>query len=263
MSGRTIRLWQWPNVLGLDAAGIAVAWLSVFTTHARPPEQPGAAAYIVLGLSVWLTYLADRLFDVSGRPEEALLSIRHRFTKTHSRRLWAAWGLLLGIAILTAVCCLQAFQLKAGFLLLIACLVYTLLNQLCSKRFFPKEVFVAAIFTAGTQVFLSTPQLDLSVLGLALLCLTNCIIIAERERGVDARLEVHSLAKHLSTRWIWALIGVSCGLVAFSQLPLAMLPPGIALALLFHRRTSIPVESYRVLCDASLLLGPLFFAVFS
>lgn len=263
MGGRTIRLWQWPNALGLDAAGIAMAWLGVFAMQARPPEQPGAAAYLVLGLSVWLTYLADRLFDVSARPAEALLSFRHRFTKTHSRRMWAAWGLLLVIDLLTAVCCLHAFQLKAGFLLLIVCLIYTLLNQLCSKRFFPKEVFVAAIFTVGTQVFLSTPQLDRSVLGLALLCLTNCIMIAERERGVDARLQVHSLARHLSARGIWALIGVTCGLAACSQLLLALLPPGIALALLFHRRSSIPVESFRVLCDASLLLGPLFFAVFS
>ena len=263
MSGRTIRLWQWPNILGLDAAGIAMAWLGIFTMHARPPEQPGAAAYLVLGLSVWLTYLADRLFDVSGRPTEALLSIRHRFAKAHFRRLWEAWGVLLTIAIATAVCCLQAFQLKAGFLLLIVCLIYSLLNQRCAKRFFPKEVFVAAIFTAGTQVFLSTPQLDLPVLTLALLCLTNCLVIAERERRVDARLRVHSLAKHLPTQWLWVLIGLTCGLAACSQLRLALLPPAFAIALLFHRRSSISVESYRVLCDASLLLGPLLVAVFS
>ena len=263
MADRPIRLWQWPNVLGLDAAAIAMAWLGVFASQVRAPEQPGAAPYIVLGLSVWLTYLADRLFDVSGRPTEALLSIRHRFAKAYSPRLWAAWSVLLTIAVLTAVCCLQAFQLKAGFLLLVVCLIYTLLNQRLAKHFFPKEVFVAAIFAAGTQVFLSTPRLDLPVIGLALLCLTNCLVIAERERGVDASLRVHSLARHLSAPGLRVLIGLTCGLAAYSQLRLALLPPGIALALLFQRRSFISVESFRVLCDASLLLGPISYAVFS
>ena len=63
--------------------------------------------------------------------------------------------------------------------------------------------------------------------------------------------------------WIWVLIGLTCGLAACSQLRLALLPPAFAIALLFHHRSSISVESYRVLCDASLLLGPLFYAVFS
>ena len=263
MADRTIRLWQWPNVLGLDAAGIAMAWLGVFAANIRPHEQPGAAAYLALGVSVWLTYLADRLFDVNTRQAEALLSIRHRFTKAHSRRLWTAWGVLLAIVVLTAICCLKAFQLKGGFLLLVICLIYTLLNQLCSKRFFPKEVFVAGIFAAGTQVFLRTPQLDLLVLGFALLCLTNCLVIAERERAVDASLQVHSLARHLSARWLWVLIVLTVGLAACNQLRVALLPPALTIGLLFHRRSSIPKESYRVLCDASLLLGPLIYAVFS
>jgi hypothetical protein len=258
MPGASIRVWQWPNVLGLDAACIAMAWLKVFAMHAHTTEYPGAAAYIVLGLSVWLTYLADRLFDVRERPFEALLSARHRFAKFHSRKLWTVWGLLLSAALLTAVNFLQAFQLRNGFWLLIVALIYSLLNQLCSKHFFPKEIIVAAIFTAGTQVFLSAPQPNLPVLLLALLCLTNCLAIAERERAVDARLRVHSLAGHLSPGWLWTLIASTCVLATLSPLASALIPSAAALALFFYYRDSIPTETYRVLCDGALLLGPLF-----
>ncbi|MFP4157867.1 MAG: hypothetical protein ACLFU4_09650 [Opitutales bacterium] len=259
MPGASIRAWQWPNALGLDAAVIAAAWLGVFAAQLRPPEHPGAAAYLVLGLSVWLTYLADRLFDVNGRPADALLSARHRLTKKYSRSLWQVWGLLLAITVLIAVSSLHPFQLRAGCFLLVACLVYSLLNQLWSKHFFPKEIFVAVIFTAGTQVFLSVPQLNLSLLVFSLLCFMNCLAIAERERAVDAQLCVHSLAGHLSQRWLWTLIAGTCILATLSPLAPALLPSAAALALVFYCRDSIPAERYRVLCDGSLLLGPLFY----
>lgn len=262
MVAPSIRPWQWPNVLGLDAAVIAMAWLAVFAAHARPSEHPGNFAFLVLGLSVWLTYLADRLFDVNSRPAEALLSKRHQFAKAHSRRLWVFWGLLLLMALALAVGGLKPFQLHAGCWLLIASLLYSLLNQLCSHRFFPKELFVAGLFAAGTQVFRIRPQLDLPVLAFALLCFVNCLAVAERERAVDARLRVHSLAQHLSGRRLAALFGMTCALAAGSELRLALLPSALALALLAYGKHFISGESFRVLCDASLLIGPtLYFVV--
>ena len=69
-----IKIWQWPNVLGLDAAAIAMAWMGVFAAYSEG-NPPDAATYLVLGLSVWLTYLADRLLDVQNRPMHRLLMI--------------------------------------------------------------------------------------------------------------------------------------------------------------------------------------------
>ena len=67
-----IRLWQWPNLLAVDAALIALAWQAAFA--AALGNEVSAAAQIVLGLSVWLTYMADRLFDVAKRPLQQLHS---------------------------------------------------------------------------------------------------------------------------------------------------------------------------------------------
>lgn len=84
-----IRLWQWPNLLALDAALIALAWQAAFA--AALGNEVSAAAQIVLGLSVWLTYMADRLFDVAKRPLQQLHSTRHQFAKQHRKTLWRCW----------------------------------------------------------------------------------------------------------------------------------------------------------------------------
>ena len=79
-----IKLWQWPNALALDAALIALLWLTALAGALR--VELSAAAYAVLGLSVWLTYMADRLYDVTPREANALLSVRHRFAKRHHHK---------------------------------------------------------------------------------------------------------------------------------------------------------------------------------
>ncbi|MEC8218990.1 MAG: hypothetical protein VX014_00030, partial [Verrucomicrobiota bacterium] len=73
----SIRLWQWPNILAVDTALAAILW-QLGLVRALDTEI-GWAASVVLGLSVWLTYVADRLFDVWSREKVALFSLRHQF----------------------------------------------------------------------------------------------------------------------------------------------------------------------------------------
>jgi len=254
-----ISFWQWPNLLALDAAIIAMAWQWTF---ARQSElSPGAT--IVLGLSVWLTYTADRLLDVAQRPSRDLLSKRHQFAKKHDSTLWTFWCLVLLANLLISFTSLAPGQLKNGFILLAGCLAYLFLSQVFSSRFFPKEILVATIFTAGTQIFLSAPIELLDTLAFALLCLANCLIIAYKESHIDARLRVRSITSILPSQTPFYLLLMATDCALAGAFALALLPTACLLALLQLRAKHIPPEPFRVLCDASVLIGPLTYLFFS
>ena len=111
-----MRFWQWPNILAFDASAIALAWLWIFA--AEQCVTLPAGAYAVLALSVWLTYLSDRLLDAGQRPASDLLSQRHRFAKRHRSALWQLWSGVLMLNLWVAANALDAAQLQRGFGLL-------------------------------------------------------------------------------------------------------------------------------------------------
>jgi len=251
-----IKLWQWPNVLALDTALIAVLW-QVALAGAVGAEL-GGAAYVVLGLSVWLAYVADRLYDVKSRDAAALLSIRHQFAKRHVRRLWRVWFAMLGLNLLVATQ-LTGAQLKHGALLLAVCFVYTLLNQKLSRRFFPKEICVALIYAGGVVVFLPEAVSVGFFAAFAFLCLLDCLMIGAKEITIDAGMRVHSVAPMVSERYLTPLAWIGAGLSLWNGLELWL---GLALSFaligaLHGLRNRIEVESFRVLVDAALVAGVL------
>ncbi|MDP4611656.1 MAG: hypothetical protein NWT02_10740 [Opitutales bacterium] len=249
------KLWQWPNVLAIDAAMIAVIWQSIFAQSIDFTLT--IAAQIVLGLSVWLTYMADRLFDVQQRKPEQLLSLRHRFAAKYRIVLWRIWSVALITNIALAFTMLEREQLMHGFYLLAACLTYTALNQKLSKRFFPKEVCVAMIFAGGVLVFLPASSLWPTAGSLALLCLMNCLMIGRKENTVDSAMEVRSLSRNLHP----SVIGVValCTFISLLAVPqnllLSLVIPLMALNCLSIFHKTLSSENYRVLADGALLLG--------
>lgn len=251
-----IRLWQWPNLLALDAALVALAWQAAFTQILG--LQISMAAQIVLGLSVWLTYMADRLFDVAKRPLQQLHAARHRFAKQHFRPLWSIWGGALITDIALALAGLSLNELRNGAVLLALCLLYTALNQALSRKFFPKELCVASIFAGGVIVFLLPNATLWAPAGsFALLCLINCLLIGAKERSVDAALQVRSLARLPAQLTI--VLEIACALSLCFLDRAWMLPLGLSLGVLLilhciQKRLS--VESFRVLTDSALLIGP-------
>jgi len=251
------RIWQWPNILALDAVLAAVLWQAFFAAGTAPGYAWSEAA--VLGLSVWLTYTADRLLDVSRRPPDSLISVRHRFAQGHSRALRLSWAAVLGADVGLAFLFLEAWQLQRGGLLLLGCLGYTFLHQALFPRFFPKEVFVAPIFASGVWIFLDTPRPGLAWLSFALLCLLNCLLIARKERAVDRSLDVKSCGS-VCGRVTIAGIG-AIALLLTMALPepdrAAILSAILALLLLSAFSRPIGVELYRVLADAILAGAPL------
>ena len=252
-----IRLWQWLNVLALDAVIIALLWQSLFSKILG--HRISIAAQSVLGISVWLVYTADRLFDVMPRAFEQLHSVRHRFVKQNLRILWIFWISLLIADIAIAFGWLGDWQFKNGLQLLVICLLYIGLSQKFSARFFPKEFFVALIFAGGVIIFLipvSGVWLPSGVL--FLLCLINCLIIGIKERSIDAALQIRSMAQ-LNSR-LAIFLYFSCLFLSYFLGRAWLLPLGLTLAILlvlhiFMQR--FPTEHFRVLVDSALMISPL------
>jgi hypothetical protein len=252
-----IRAYQWPNILGVDVVCIAIAWQLVFAGAAG--KSVGWPAIIVLGLSVWLTYMADRLFDAAKSPLASLQSFRHRFAKQYRMPIWRFWHLLF----ITNVCLstqLSGSQFRRGLLLLGICLLYTFLNQKLSRRFFPKEVCVALIFTGGVVVFIPTPIPLGTCLSFAMICLLNCLIIGAREKEIDAEMDVHSIAPLLSEGFLLTITVVSGVTILFisQQFQFAMAVYAFLLGGMHYLGRLMSIEDFRVLTDAALLIGAVF-----
>ena len=89
-------LWLIPNLLSLDAPLVAVAWLYIFAKTWRVDYLPWAA-YISLGLVVWVIYVTDRLLDVSMRSGTSeKLEARHEFHRQH-QRVFRRMALIAGV----------------------------------------------------------------------------------------------------------------------------------------------------------------------
>jgi len=252
-----IRFWQWPNVLAIDAGMIAAAWLWVFARQQQ--ASLGTTPYLVLALSVWLTYLADRLFDAGPREKIQLRSARHQFAKRRSVILWLIWIALFPLNLALALTSLNPSQLMRGFVMLFFCLAYTILNHLLSGRFFPKELFVAVLFAGGIQVSLPDHCAWGCLAGFTILCLVNCLMIGWKEKTVDALLEVRSLSSVLDLRWGHGLLVLAVGISLFSDCTFALLPPALLLGTIQLKRECLGREPFRVLCDSALLIGPLLY----
>ena len=257
------RFWQWPNILAIDAVLIALLWHLVFA--AALSQSTHFAPIAVLGLSIWLTYSADRLFDGAKLPVAQLHSLRHQFAKHHTRILWRIWFGILAINIAIAFTGLTNHQLIRGAVLLALCLIYTLLNQKLSSRFFPKELCVAIIYASGVVVFLRpVAKLWIPAVFLMLLCLINCLIISFNERKVDAAMDTQSIARSLPQ--LPFVLYACCTLALITLEQQWLLPFGTSLTtlmLIHFFRKQLSIESFRVFADTALLTGPILMLSFS
>ena len=114
------------------------------------------------------------------------------------------------------------------------------------------------IYTGGVVVFQQAPIPTAFAWFFALLCFFNCLIIGVKEKNIDAKMQVHSIAPVVAGRWLGA------GALFLHLLVLVVAPPGalamsagfLALGLLHILRRRTKVETFRVLADMSLLVPP-------
>lgn len=244
------QLWQWPNLLGIDATIIAVSWFWLFSPETDSfPLATGS----VLALSVWLTYLADRLMDVRKSKPVQPSSLRHRFTYKKRKELWRIWCFFLLLNIALALFLLSHTQLLRGSMLLLLTLGYTLLVQHFKLPYLLKEGLVAFIFTAGVIVFLDNPPAWPVLLILFLMYAGNCTLIGENERAAVLK-KASTDSPHPLKLSPFLLAGAACISITIAPLLLTSLIP---LSILFATRRRFINETYRILADSALLSTPL------
>jgi hypothetical protein len=246
---------------------VALVWQDLLARLTATPLR--SPARIVLGLTVWAVYLADRVLDVR-LPAVSGEAPRHRFYRRHRPLAIVLLGaVLLGDAAVT-VAFLRPSILRNGFVILVAVLVYLGAVHGGFRWRLPKEFLVALLFTAGTFLVAWTwaPRpLETLLLPAAVffsLCLANLTAIEswewrELRRGKDTggRSVVLGLAPWMAP----ALAGLAAAcLVAGVRLPFYR-AAGTAAALLWLIWTSGrrgPLDARRVLVDAALLTPLLF-----
>lgn len=186
-----IPLWMWPNVLSLDAPIIAVIWQD-FLNRCYPAtlQPPGR---IVLGLTVWAIYLADRLLDVRRPPHAAAHdndSVRHDFYRRHRTAMRTVLIAVLCADALVAAVWLRPVVLSSGLLVGVGVALYLAMFPLRNWAGTSwKKPAAALLFTAGVFLitWVSTAEPTAQLAGPAAvfcgLCLANLLLIQKWDRS--------------------------------------------------------------------------------
>jgi hypothetical protein len=202
---RTIRWWQWPTVLSLDAPAVALAWQALLCESAR--VSLGWAEAAVLGSSVWLAYAADRWIEGWRLDPDVVQTQRHAFYQIWRWPIASLWTVVLLSDVSISLVKLSSREIKGGLALLAAVLAYLLSHQFIhrlNRWRAPKEVCVAGLLTGGVALFIAAaPNAQLPALAaplclFAFLCFANCALISVWEHDVDTRHGQTSLALQYS-----------------------------------------------------------------
>lgn len=271
--------WLWPHLLGLDAPVVALVWQDWWGRFAHVPLRPGERT--VLGLGVWLIYLADRLADMARERSEDAGTARHAFAAAWRRPLLALGCAVAACLVVLAPGVLPQGEFWSGLGLLGAVGAYFwLIHRGASPgwtRFLPKEAVVGAMFALGTAffavwraIFAAGPLLAGGAL-FGTVCFLNCALITAWERSLRDRRDPASLLNAFP-RLVNRGLAPLCGLTALLALAAAFientfLPVPVALAAaglagLDRWRHALPANVLRCLADA-VLLTPLVCGLFA
>jgi hypothetical protein len=243
------RFWLWPNLLSLDAPVVAVLWQILFARCFQVPVD--ALAAVLLLLTVWLIYAADRTLDAwKGNCH----SPRHEFYRRRWRILLPVWLAVLGLTGWLAAEHLSPGLFVRGVILLAAVSSYFALVHSGILRG-PKEAAVGVLFALGASLEawskVKTPADVATILLFSGLCWMNCIAI---QRWEGERLDWSPSI---------AAIVLACAAVVllYAHRPVlggAELASAFAFLLLDRVHRKLSVDAVRVLADVA-LLSPLLF----
>jgi hypothetical protein len=274
----TPRVWVWPNLIGLDAPIVAVCWQAMFAKIAGV-DLPWLI-HLILGLSTWCIYLADRIIDVIRYPQHASTS-RHRFTQHHIRKL-------IALLIIGSICNLFLIikflpqnLLISGVITLGLVAMYYLIRLTSLKNIItivPREVMCGMLFALGCAIaphaystipWSHTPSLIIPVITFGMVCSASCILISIWEKEADdaagdlSIVTTHSKFIHYIATSLTCLAVISISLAYFFywQAFLAVALSAILLRLTLHYEDRISPIHLRVLAD-TVFISPLLFVWF-
>ena len=278
--------WQWLTVLSLDAPLVAMLWQDLFASILR--VRLGWYQYLLLGLTVWIVYAADRWIEGWRLSSETVQTRRHSF---YIRWRWPVFivGLIaIGACAALALTNLGLREWAAGVILVVPTLIYLLSHQLVHRHHpwrVPKEICIAVIFCIGTalapvvfalpaalpvgqlprEIFsarLEALWVPLALFGL--LCFANLALISAWESEVDTQHGQTSLALQFSKNlnliralpWLLAALGLAAALGTHDldrTTGLCVAASGVLLGILDRVEPKIGRESARTFVDLALL----------
>lgn len=209
--------WMWLNIISIDAVAVGCCWVAVFTAEFcdRLPRFYEAA---IVGLSIWLVYTADRLFDAIRVDPSEPHTLRHRFHARHRRLLWLSWIIALAINVALIVSFASEPQLRIGVVGIAAVVVYIVSVQWVRPivRVVPKEVLAGTVFSFGVSLVAWSQCNPTDIVRLLLanamaasVFSANCFSIAIWESNFDRAQGFDSLASRIgnpkSVFAIWLL----------------------------------------------------------
>ena len=259
---KTYPIWSYFNIIAIDAPIISVLW---YFYYAQNSINEGLNAYhfLILGFSVWLGYMADRLLDVRFKQKSQLVSLRHQFCKEHERKLWILWVITLIITLGLSLNTLNSDKIFAGLKLVLFIFFYNCLNQCFSRKRFPKELIVAALFAYGTLFLVEKPFDMEEFLHFTLICFLNCLILTHKDKLVDDKMGVRSWThplKHQSITIINVLLGIYF-ILAYKSIDNAYFAICIACLLIHTLCKDLNAEQFRVVIESIYALIPLIMVI--
>ena len=202
-------IWSYLSISAMDAPIISIAWYLYFAENSFNAGLK-AQHCLILGVSVWLCYMADRLFDIRLKEQAQLISLRHQFCKEHEFKLWILWLIILMPIAIFSSYALNSDKFFVGLILIFFILLYNLLNQYFSRKRFPKEICVAALFSFGTLFLIENSFKIEEFIHFTLICFLNCLILTHKEKQVDKLMGINSWTHPFTHRSIVIIITFSC-----------------------------------------------------
>lgn len=221
------RWWQWPIIFALDAPAVVLAWQAMLAQVVDVTLRPHQR--VLLGVSVWLAYSADRWIEGWRLSVETVRTQRHYFLLRWRWSAFCIWLLALAGGLGLAMARLTVREWLASLSILVPTLLYVLSHQFLHRGHLwrlPKELCVATLIALGAVLYPASHATDRLHLLVAptglfmLLCLANCLLISSWEREIDLHQGQKSLALQFAH---WQVI-------AFA-LPYAIFTLGLGLAL--------------------------------
>lgn len=273
--GNTPPLWLWPNLLGLDAPAVAVSWQLLFS-RVFGTGFP-IVLHLILGLSVWCIYLADRLYDTVRTDEAVAGTGRLIFTRRHFKPLAVALGIASAANLALIIRYVPEKLILSGLVTAFLLGIYYAIRLGGGARLvslIPREILCGMLFSLGCVI---TPhayaapgtaglQFWLAAAFFGFACSANCILISiwEREEDLAANDQSFATASPRIVRHIGAaivLIGACSLALAYSSswgIHLAVALSACAQSIVLHFDDRLSKPMLRVLGDA-VLLTPLLF----
>ncbi len=204
-SGARTPWYLWLNVLNLDAPLITVVWQELFARTAGCAVT--VSERVVLFLAVWIIYAGDRVLDGYRLSVGPTTAARHRFGRRHAGALSIGIGVAAVGGAGLALTRLPGGVLVGGLALGGLVVGYFVWNQLAGARFgrgWLKEVVVSVVFAGGAALVPLVNAFSwvvaVEVVGFAVVCFANCLLIARLERDRDLARGESSIAVRFGER---------------------------------------------------------------